>query len=101
VLKSILHDWEDSEAAAILGVCRRAMTEAARLLLIERIVGAPNEDPRTKFADLNMLVAPGGRERTIEEWRALLEPAGFRLVGTTPTASGLAVLDARPSSASY
>ena len=63
----------------------------------KRIVGAPNEDPRTKFSDLNMLVAPGGRERTIEEWPALLEPAGFELVGTTPTASRLAVLDARPS----
>jgi hypothetical protein len=95
-MKSILHDWDDPEAAAILRVCRRAMTDAARLLLVERVVGAANEDPRTKFSDLNMLVAPGGRERTIEEWRALLDPAGFRLIGTTPTASGLSVIEARP-----
>ena len=43
-----------------------------------------------------MLVAPGGRERTIEEWPAFLEPAGFELSGR-PYASRLAVLDARPS----
>jgi hypothetical protein len=96
-MKSILHDWDDAEAAAILRVCRSAMTEAARLLLIERIVGAANEDPRTKYMDLTMLVGPGGRERTIDEWRALLAFAGFGLVGTTPTASGLAVIEAQPS----
>jgi hypothetical protein len=96
-LKSVLLDWEDGEAAAILRVCRNAMTPGARLLVIERIVGAPNEDPRTKFSDLNMLVAPGGRERTIEECRALLESAGFRLAEATPTASGFFVLEAGPT----
>jgi hypothetical protein len=96
-MKSILHDWDDPEAGAILRVCRSAMAASARLLLVERIVGAANEDPRTKFSDLNMLVAPGGRERTIEEWRTLLESAGFALDGTTPTASGLSVLEARLS----
>lgn len=96
-MKSILHDWEDGEAAAILRVCRSAMTPEARLLLIERIVGAPNEDPRTKFSDLNMLVAPGGRERTIEEWGALLASAGFRLGDATPTAAGFFVIEAAPT----
>ncbi len=96
-LKSILHDWEDREAAAILGVCRNAMTPEARLLLIERIVGAPNEDARAKFSDLNMLVAPGGRERTIEEWHALLASEDFRLDEATPTASGHFVIEASPA----
>jgi hypothetical protein len=97
VLKSILHDWEDREAAAILRVCRSGMTEAAVLLLVERVVGGPNEDPRTAFSDLNMLVAPGGRERTSDEWRALLDVARFGLVRTTPTASGLSVIEASAS----
>jgi hypothetical protein len=94
VLKSIIHDWEDQEAIAILRVCRAAMPDAGVLLLVERVVGAPNEDPGAKFGDLNMLVAPGGQERTLEEWAALLEIAGFRLVGTTPTRSGLSVIEA-------
>jgi hypothetical protein len=32
-----------------------------------------------KFSDLNMLVVPGGRERTREEFAALLEASGLRL----------------------
>jgi hypothetical protein len=96
-LKSIIHDHEDEPAVAILQVCRRAMAADATLLLIERIVGPPNEDPRTKFSDLNMLVAPAGRERTLDEWDALVTRAGFRLVTTAPSASGHAVIEAAPS----
>jgi hypothetical protein len=59
-------------------------------------LGLRTRIPRTKFGDLNMLVAPAG-ERTIEEWRGLLEPSGFRLEGTMPTASGLAVIEAAPA----
>jgi hypothetical protein len=97
VLKSIIHDWDDERSTEILRVCRNAMADGAVLLLIERIVGPPNEDARTKFGDLNMLVNPYGRERTIEEWEALLDASGFRLEGTTPSASGLAVIEASPA----
>ena len=67
------------------------------LLLIERIVAPPNEGWRTKFSDLNMLVNPDGRERTLDEWETLLQQAGYRLVDVTPTASGLAVIAATPA----
>ena len=96
-LKSIIHDYDDERAVAILLVCRRGMARDATLLLIERIVGPPNEDPRTKFSDLNMLVAPAGRERTLHEWDALLTRAGLRLASATPSASGLAVIEAAPA----
>ena len=96
-LKSIIHDYEDERAIAILRICRQAMGAEAMLLLIERIVGPPNEDPRTKFSDLNMLVAPAGRERTLQEWEALVTRAGFRLATATPTTAGLAVIEAAPA----
>ena len=67
-MKSIIHDYEDERAVAILRICRRAMVADATPLLIERIVGPPNEDPRAKFSDLIMLVAPAGKERTLDEW---------------------------------
>jgi hypothetical protein len=86
LLKSIVHDWEDEESSAILRVVRAAMPEGATLLVVERDLGAPNEDAPTKFSDLNMLVGPGGRERTQDEYAALFESTGFRLVGVTPTA---------------
>ena len=96
-LKSIIHDWDDEQSTAILQVVRGAMGIDGTLLLIERILGPPNEDWRTKFTDLNMLVNPGGRERTLEEWETLLQQAGYSLVDITPTASGLAVIAATPA----
>lgn len=86
LMRVVIHDWEDTEAAAILNACRRAMTETAKLLLIERIIGPPNEMPATKFSDLNMLVSPGGRERTLEEFAELLAKSAFELTRVFPAA---------------
>jgi len=96
VMKSIIHDWDDERSTEILQVCRRAMSDSAMLLLIERIVEAPNEGWRTKFMDLNMLVNPGGQERTLGEWETLLERAGYNLVEVTPTQAGVAVIAGSP-----
>jgi len=83
VMRHIIHDWEDDQAIVILNSCRRAMCEPAKLLLVERTVAPPNELPG-KFSDLNMLVAPGGRERTSDEYAALFEKSGFELTRVLP-----------------
>lgn len=97
LLKSILHDWLDDDAEAILRTCRRAVGEESRLLVVERLLGPPNEGLETKLSDLNMLVMAGGRERSLDEFAALFEAAAFRLEGMTPTTSGLSVIAARPA----
>ena len=38
VLKSVIHDWNDERSAEILRNCRQAMSDGAKLLLVERIV---------------------------------------------------------------
>ena len=96
VLKSIIHDWEDKEALAILRNVRVATPGGGRLLLLERELGAPNADPATKFTDLLMLVGPGGRERSRDEYERLLANAGFRLVEVTPTSAELIVFEGVP-----
>jgi O-methyltransferase domain/Dimerisation domain len=88
LMRHVIHDWEDPEAIAILKVCRRAMREPAKLILIEREVAPPNEMPATKFSDLNMLVGPGGRERTRDEYADLLGISGFELARVVPAGSG-------------
>jgi hypothetical protein len=98
VLKAVIHDWEDPDARAILRTCRRAMSPAATLLVIEQELGAPNERPPAKFSDLNMLVAPGGQERTRDEYAALFAATGFELKRTIPTAGTLQVFEAAPAS---
>jgi hypothetical protein len=97
LLKSIVHDWDDAQATAILRACRRAMGPAARLLLVERVL-APGATPDPgKFVDLTMLVMAGGQERTAAEYAALYEAAGLRLTRVLPTASGVGLLEGRPA----
>ena len=94
VLKSILHDWEDEECVAILRVIRNAIAENGVVLVLERDLGGANENPLAKLSDLNMLVNPGGRERSEDEYAALFTEAGFRYVGAKATAAGVNVFEA-------
>jgi hypothetical protein len=96
LLKSILHDWYDKEATAILKTIRAAVRPDSVLLVIERILEGPNEGAIAKFGDLNMMVAAGGRERTREEWEELFASAGWRLDEVRP-ASTFFMLVARPT----
>ena len=74
------------------------MGDAATLLVIEQELGPPNERQPAKFSDLNMLVAPGGQERTRDEYATLFEASGFELTRTLPTAGSLHVFEGKPSS---
>jgi hypothetical protein len=101
VLKNVIHDWDDARAVAILRRCRQAMAPASVLLLVEQVVPerleAVPEARRVTRMDLQMLVlTPGGRERTAEEFRSLLRAADFELRAVNATASPFRVLEAVP-----
>jgi hypothetical protein len=95
VLRAVLHDWDDSDAVAILRNCRAAMGDNATLLIIERDLGPANELPATKFSDLNMLVSLGGQERTMDEYADLMRRAGLRFIASTPGAFDLHIIEGR------
>ncbi|MEU6079084.1 methyltransferase [Streptomyces sp. NPDC047108] len=97
VLKAVLHDWDDERAAAILGRIHEALENSpeGRLLICEFLVGPANQWDRGKLLDLDMLVRFGGRERSEDQWRALLATAGFELVND-PVPGRWAVLECRP-----
>jgi len=75
VLSTIIHDWDDESARRILSTVRASAGE--RLVLIEAVIQPGNDPSGAKWLDLLMLVIAGGRERTEEQWRALLESAGW------------------------
>jgi DNA-binding transcriptional ArsR family regulator len=91
LLSWILHDWDDETALRILLNCRAAMSDAARLLVVELVVPAaddpvppPGVAKLAKQTDLEMLAVVGGRERTAAEYGELLARAGFRLTRILP-----------------
>lgn len=98
-LKSVLHDWDDDNAVAILRNCRRAMMPDAKLFIVERI--APeyfSDSPRHQGiarSDLNMLVATGGRERTQMQYQALLDAAGLRMTRLLSLGDPYSMIEAR------
>lgn len=94
LLKHVLHDWNDERALALLASCHRAMTQGARLLIVELIIPPGNEPFVGKSVDIQMLLATGGRERTKEEYEALLDQAGFRMRRVVPTPFPMSVIEA-------
>jgi len=79
VLSTILHDWDDERAAAILRTIRAAAAPGARLLVIESVIQPGNDPDGAKWLDLLMLALFGGRERDEAQWRELIEGAGFEI----------------------
>jgi hypothetical protein len=73
------------------------MSPNGTLLVIERLIAPPNEGADTKFSDHNMLVSPGGRERSREQFADLLDRAGFDLTEVVPTGTRFAVIEGRPT----
>ncbi|GAA2068720.1 O-methyltransferase [Streptomyces albiaxialis] len=79
VLKHVLHDWPDEDCLRILRACRAAAPEDARLLVVDSVIPPGNAPHPAKSLDVLMAALLEGRERTREEFAALLAPAGFRL----------------------
>ena len=97
LMRHIIHDWDDGKSLTILRNCRKVMTPAARLLLIETVIPAGNDPCFAKVLDLTMLAIPGGLERTEAEYRALFAAAGFRLGRIVPTKASVSVIEGVPN----
>ena len=98
LLKSVLHDWDDAHATRILQRAREALAPGGRVLVIERVMPArvasrPEDRIRTR-SDLNMLVGLGGRERTRQDYEALLCASGLVLRRVLPAQAAFSVIEA-------
>ena len=95
LMKYILLDWNDDRSRAILATTRAAMNGRGKLLVVEVIVGPPNQ-PGGKVGDVMMLVRTGGRNRTEAEYRALLASGGFDVTRVIHTKGDLSIIEATP-----
>ncbi len=92
VMRHVIHDWDDEEAAAILRNCREAMAPGGKILVLENVIQPGNGPGFGKWLDLMMLVV-SGRERTEEQYRHLFRQAGLSLSRVVPTTAGISVVE--------
>jgi hypothetical protein len=101
LLKHVVHDWNDEQAAEILRRVRAAMPPQAKLLVVEGVyperitVDLPSRGAAAN--DVNMLVVAGGRQRTEAEFRELYASGGFRLTRMVPTLSPVVIVEGEPA----
>jgi hypothetical protein len=93
-MKHIIHDWYDDKNVKILNNIRRSMPYDAKVLIIDTIIPEGDEPHFGKIMDLEMLLTPGGKERTPDEFEGLLNAAGFRMTRIIPTRSLVGIVEA-------
>lgn len=93
IMKHIIHDWDDERAITILKNIKQAMNDGGRVLLVESVIEPANQPDFGKLMDIEMLVSPGGKERTEEEYKDLFARAGLRLTRIIKTQSPYSVIE--------
>jgi hypothetical protein len=95
LLKSVLSDWPDPEATAILGRCAEAARPTGRVVLVN---GVSPDDDRGPSPDLLMMVLVGGKQRSLSEFRGLARAAGLEVHAAARHPSGRFIVECRPTS---
>jgi acetylserotonin O-methyltransferase len=89
-LGRILHDWPEDKISQLLAKIYVRLPKSGGILLAEKLVNEDRDGPiPAQLQSLNMLVCTEGRERTLSEYRSLLEGAGFTNVRGKITGSTL------------
>ena len=94
LLKNILHNWDDESCIKILKNIRNTLQPHARVLTIEAFIEPVNKPSFGKMSDVLMMVALGGKERTMEEFSAMFKAAGLRIKKIHKTISPFRIIEA-------
>lgn len=95
-LGRVLHDWDDEKCQMLLHKIFAALPAGGALLIAEKLLNDDRTGPvHVVMQDLNMLVCTEGRERTLGDFRALLEAAGFTGVDAVRTGAPVDAIIAR------
>jgi hypothetical protein len=97
MMKHIIHDWPDDLCVKILKACRKGVNAGGKLLVVDSVIQPGNDFSPGKFLDLQMLIFPGGCERTEKQFRDLFAAAGWRLTRVIPTAAAESIVEGVPA----
>lgn len=79
-LRSVLHNWGGAKAVEILKNLAAVLAEDSRVLIDETVVPDQGADLWVAGQDLNMMLLLGAMERRKDDWIALLDRAGLKIV---------------------
>lgn len=77
LMSRVLHDWDDEAACRILRHARGALSPGGRVCIIEMLI--PEGSAAGALCDLHLLMATGGKERSVRDFQRLLDATGFEL----------------------
>jgi hypothetical protein len=97
IMKHIIHDWPDELCVKILTACREGVNPGGKLLVVDNVIQPGNDFSPGKFLDLQMLIFPGGRERTEKQFDELFTAAGWKLSRVIPTAAADSIVEGVPA----
>ncbi|KYQ92313.1 O-methyltransferase family 2 protein [Tieghemostelium lacteum] len=73
IMKTILHNWKDEDAKAILQVCSNALEDGGHLYIFDSIVDPHIINPHAIWLDISMRHIFGSKERSLEEMETLIQ----------------------------
>ncbi|KAA8570871.1 hypothetical protein EYC84_000260 [Monilinia fructicola] len=79
-LRTVLHDWEDSEAVQILKNLVPAMAPGSKILIDDMVLPNIGVHWWAACLDLHMYAKHGAMERNEEQWYSLLGKAGLQIL---------------------
>lgn len=94
ILKRIIHDWTDDDCVTILKNIRRAMPDGAKVLIVDCVIPEGDTPHGGKVLDILMMASLPGRERTVAEFKSILERSGLKLSRTITTPALLSITEA-------
>lgn len=86
----ILHDWGEDRITGLLRRIYSRLPAGGAVLIGEKLLNEDGVGPlAANMQSINMLICTEGRERTLSDYRRLLEAAGFREVEGRRTGTAL------------
>mgnify|MGYP000084668057 CR=1 FL=1 len=88
VMKSVLHNCQETTCIRILQNCREALQPGSKLFVIEFLLKKENSwQVRERTVNILMMLYFNSKERSVSEYQALFEQASFKLHRAIPLES--------------
>jgi acetylserotonin N-methyltransferase len=92
-LGRVLHDWSEDKILILLRKIYERLPAGGGVLIAEKLIADTRDGPSwAQMQNLNMLLVAEGKERTLGEYRQLLESVGFSDIQGRTTAAPLDVI---------